>query len=116
MHFNFGAAISSSQRCIGTRVTGACIDDSVTFEGLPHDQARYSMAYFCGANNDTVLRPLISNVTSEKLIGWDGKAIGSITAGEYYSRMFDDLYADLNPGRSVAASLRSNRKLHVIMK
>ena len=77
---------------------------SVTFEGLPHDQARYSMAYFCGANNDTVLQPLVSNVASEKLIGWDGKPIGSVTAGEYYTRMFDDLYAGLSPGRPVAAS------------
>lgn len=76
---------------------------SVTFEGLPHDRARYSMAYFCGANNDTVLRPLVSNAASETLIGWDGKPIDGVTAGEYYTRMFDDLYAGLSPGRAVAA-------------
>ena len=54
------------------------------------------MAYFCGANNDTILEPLVGNVSTEKLIGWDGKPIGRITAGEYFSRMFDDLYAGLS--------------------
>jgi hypothetical protein len=62
------------------------------------------MAYFCGADNDTVLQPLLSNVESEKLIGWDGKPIGSITAGEYYAQVFDDLYAGLSPSKPVIAS------------
>jgi isopenicillin N synthase-like dioxygenase len=65
----------------------------VTFEGLPHDQARYSMAYFCGANNETKLTPLVGG---EVGIGWDGKSVGTITAGEYFSRQFDDLYGSLN--------------------
>ena len=51
------------------------------------------MAYFCGANNDTILEPLVPTSSSEKFIGWDGKPIGRITAGEYFRRMFDDLYA-----------------------
>lgn len=50
------------------------------------------MAYFCGANNDTKLEPLVTGVNGESLIGWDGKPIGVITAGEYFSRQFDDLY------------------------
>jgi len=62
------------------------------------------MAYFCGANNDTVLQPLLSNVESTKLIGWDGKPIGSITAGEYYARVMDDLYAGVSPSEPVVAS------------
>jgi len=61
------------------------------------------MAYFCGANNDTILRPLVGSVPGEELIGWDGKSIGTITAGEYFSRMFDDLYAGLS-NSVVAAS------------
>ena len=62
------------------------------------------MAHFCGADNDTVLQPLRSNAESEKLLGWDGKPIGSITAGEYYARVFDDLYAGLSPSEPVIAS------------
>jgi hypothetical protein len=54
------------------------------------------MAYFFGADNDTVLRPLTSNVAAEKLVGWDGKPIGSITAGEYYARVMDNLYAGVS--------------------
>jgi len=103
MPFSFGVAINSSLQCIGMFTLCDMYLRSVTFDGLPHDKARYSMAYFCGANNDTVLKPLVSNVATE-LIGWDGKPIGSVTAGEYYTRMFDDLYAGLRPGRAVAAS------------
>ncbi len=62
------------------------------------------MAYFCGANNETVLQPLLSNVESKKLIGWDGKPIGSITAGEYYARVFDDLYGLSSSEPGVASS------------
>ena len=62
------------------------------------------MAYFCGANNDTVLQPLVSNVESTKLIGWDGKPIGSITAGEYYGQVFDHLYVGVSPSEPVVSS------------
>jgi hypothetical protein len=53
------------------------------------------MAYFCGANDATVLKPLVPVSSSEKLIGWDGKPLGSVTAGEYFARQFDDLYKGL---------------------
>lgn len=63
------------------------------------------MAYFCGANNDTVLKPLVATGSSvETMIGWDGRPVGSVTAGEYYTRMFDDLYGNLTSGTAVAAS------------
>ena len=103
-HFNSGAAINSNQRCIGVIRWNPWAYNSVTFEGLPHDQQRYSMAYFCGANNDTVLQPLLSNLESKKLIGWDGKPIGNITAGEYYAQVFDNLYEGLSPSKPVVAS------------
>jgi hypothetical protein len=102
MHSNSGAAINSNQPCIGNKCKN-WIDSSVTFDGLPHDKARYSMAYFCGANNDTILKPLVGSVPSEQLIGWDGKPIGTITAGEYFSQMFDDLYAGLSDNAVTAA-------------
>jgi len=78
---------------------------SVTFEGLPHDKARYSMAYFCGANNDTILEPLVPDASVDKLVGWDGKPIRGITAGEYFDRQFDDLYGLMtsNPPTPVTA-------------
>lgn len=62
------------------------------------------MAYFCGANNQTVLQPLFSDVESKNLIGWDGKPIGSITAGEYYARVMDNLYGGLSLIKPVVAS------------
>jgi len=65
----------------------------VTFDGLPADQERYSMAYFCGANNDTKLVPLVADgAKAEDLIGWDGKPVAGITAGEYAFVQFNDLY------------------------
>jgi hypothetical protein len=63
------------------------------------------MAYFCGANNDTILEPLVGAVPGEQLIGWDGKPIGTVTAGEYFSRMFDDLYAGLSSNNVVTATV-----------
>ena len=87
--------MNSNQQCIGSIRYNPYAYNSVTFESLPHDQERYSMAYFCGANDDTVLRPLISNVESKNLVGWDGNPIGSITAGEYYAQVFDDLYTGI---------------------
>jgi len=75
----------------------------VTFDGLPAGVERYSMAYFCGANNDTLLEPLVSGVAAEDLVGWDGKPLGKVTAGEYYARQFDDLYGLMqNSGSAVA--------------
>jgi hypothetical protein len=63
------------------------------------------MAYFCGANNDTVLKPLVSNAPSEPLIGWDGQPVGSVTAGEYYSRQFDDLYGGLKASTAISTTV-----------
>jgi len=74
----------------------------VTFDGLPQDQARYSMAYFCGASNETVLQPLNDASAVGELTGWDGKPVKGITAGEYYSKQFDDLYGDYTKARPAA--------------
>jgi hypothetical protein len=63
------------------------------------------MAYFCGANNDTVLAPLVPVSSSEKLIGWDGTPLGSVTAGEYFARQFDDLYRGLTPTTAIASPI-----------
>jgi isopenicillin N synthase-like dioxygenase len=64
----------------------------VSFEGLPHDRERQSMAYFGMANPETILKPLVLGTTMEKY-NTNGMEIGpGITVGELNRRIMTNIY------------------------
>jgi len=64
----------------------------VTFDGLPHDKERQSMAYFGAANPDTVLEPLVSGVEMPTYSSNGVDLVAGITVGELNDRIMTNIY------------------------
>ncbi|KAF8857813.1 Clavaminate synthase-like protein [Acephala macrosclerotiorum] len=64
----------------------------VTFDGLPHDKERQSMAYFGAAHPDTVLRPLLSGVEMGEYHSNGMSLEPGITVGELNNRIMTSIY------------------------
>lgn len=66
----------------------------VTFNGVPFDRARQTMAYFGSADPATVLQPL-NNGSAEGLKGYNANGIEvspGITVGEYQKKIMEKIY------------------------
>ena len=64
----------------------------VTFDGLPHDRERQSMAYFGAANPDTVLEPIVKGRTMEKYVTNGIELEPGITVGELSKMIMRGIY------------------------
>lgn len=64
----------------------------VTFDGLPHDRERQSMAYFGSANPDTVLEPIVEGRTVEKYVTNGIELEPGITVGELSKMIMRGIY------------------------
>jgi len=64
----------------------------VSFEGLPHDRERQSMAYFGMANPETVLQPLIHGTKMEKYRTNGFEVQPGITVGELNRKIMRNIY------------------------
>lgn len=67
----------------------------VTFDGVPFDRARQTMAYFGSADPATVLRPLVNDGSAETLKGYNANGIEvspGITVGEYQKKIMEKIY------------------------
>ena len=72
----------------------------VTFEGVPHDLERMSMAYFGAASPETVLEPIRASEERENIKQYEANGIvirPGITVGEYGKMIMESIY-----GSSVA--------------
>lgn len=68
----------------------------VTFDGVPFDKARQTMAYFGSANPETVLEPLAGG-SQERLKGYNANGIvinPGITVGEYQRKIMEKIYGN----------------------
>jgi len=64
----------------------------VTFDGLPYDEERQSMAYFGAANQETVLQPLLSGVTMGEYHSNGLVVEPGITVGELNRQIMTSIY------------------------
>lgn len=67
----------------------------VTFDGVPHDVERMSMAYFGKASPDTVLQPVKAAGEQDNLENYKANGVTispGITVGEYSKIVMDSLY------------------------
>lgn len=64
----------------------------VTFDGLPHDKERQTMAYFGAANSDTVLQPLLQGRVMEKYYTNGFEVEPGITVGELNAMIMKQIY------------------------
>ena len=67
----------------------------VTFDGVPHDVQRMSMAYFGAASPDTVLEPVQSKDQQEKMEKYEANGVvihSGITVGEYGRIIMENIY------------------------
>ena len=67
----------------------------VTFEGLPHDRERQSMAYFGTANPETVLEPIVAKGETmvPRKFGYNGvELVSGMTVGEYGDLIMRNIY------------------------
>jgi len=64
----------------------------VTFDGLPYDQERQSMAYFGAANPDTVLQPILPGRTMAKYYSNGLELEPGITVGELNRMIMRNIY------------------------
>ncbi|CZR67586.1 uncharacterized protein PAC_17485 [Phialocephala subalpina] len=64
----------------------------VTFDELPHDKERQSMAYFGAAHPDTVLQPLLSGVKMGEYHSNGMSLEPGITVGELNNRIMTSIY------------------------
>ncbi|KXL50029.1 hypothetical protein M433DRAFT_134441 [Acidomyces richmondensis BFW] len=69
----------------------------VTFEGVPHNRERISMAYFGAASPDTVLEPLGTFCDTKALKNYNANGVliqPGITVGEYGRRVMENIYGN----------------------
>lgn len=64
----------------------------VTFDGLPYDRERQTMAYFGAANPDTVLQPIISSRSVQKYYSNGLELVPGITVGELSQMIMRNIY------------------------
>ena len=67
----------------------------VTFDGVPYDAERMSMAYFGAASPETVLEPLKVDGASEKMEPYKANGLtipSGITVGEYSEMIMTSIY------------------------
>lgn len=67
----------------------------VTFDTVPHDKERLTMAYFAAATPDTVLEPLRDGADGTKLEGYNVNGVvirPGITVGEYETKIMESIY------------------------
>ncbi|RFU32285.1 hypothetical protein B7463_g4065, partial [Scytalidium lignicola] len=74
----------------------------VTFDGLPYDQERQSIAYFGAANPETVLQPLLPGEAMSKYYTNGFEVRPGITAGELNRMIMNKIYESYtNPSVAV---------------
>jgi isopenicillin N synthase-like dioxygenase len=66
----------------------------VSFEGVPHDTERQSMAYFGMANPETILQPLIQGTKMGKYCTNGFEIQPGITAGELNRMIMRKIYGE----------------------
>ncbi|KIW28389.1 uncharacterized protein PV07_08057 [Cladophialophora immunda] len=64
----------------------------VTFDGLPHDQERQTMAYFGSANPETVLQPIVPGRQVEKYYSNGLELEPGVTVGELRHKIMSNIY------------------------
>ncbi|KAL6248894.1 hypothetical protein RBB50_003957 [Rhinocladiella similis] len=64
----------------------------VSFDGLPYDQERQSMAYFGAANPDTVLQPIVPCEKMETYYSNGFEVVPGITVGELNRMIMQGIY------------------------
>ena len=74
----------------------------VTFESLPYDQERQTMAYFGAANPDTVLQPILTGQRFEKYYSNGIELVPGITVGELNAMIMRNIYgAAFKPSKAM---------------
>ena len=64
----------------------------VTFDGLPYDQERQSMAYFGAAHPDTVLKPIMTGQKISKYLSNGIEVEPGMTAGQLNELIMNNIY------------------------
>lgn len=64
----------------------------VTFDSLPHDQERQTMAYFGAANPDTILQPILSSGRAERYYSNGLELTPGITVGQLSTMVMRNIY------------------------
>jgi len=77
----------------------------VTFDGLPHDRERQSMAYFGAANPETILEPIVPGRTMTKYYSNGLELKPGVTVGELSRMIMTGIYGASTQTRKDAAAL-----------